>query len=200
MKSWMPPAIALSFGAAIVGLALLGKNAAPESPGSVAPAAPEPAEVEAEPAQADAPEAAGAGDPLAEALAAPPAPPQEGYDRLPDGSPVPELPPSAPQTVRFGVVLFEYEGAQPAPGQGATRSRSKAAARSLAQEVIGLAKTDFAQAVEKGDRGSTANAGAIPRGVLEPNLEYLLFTLEKGGVYPEPIETPRGFWILRRIQ
>lgn len=194
----MPPAIAVSFGAAIVGLALLGKKTDTESPGSVAPAAPE--TVEAESAEAEQPEPESEGSPVAEALAAPPAPPQEGYDRLPDGSPVPELPKGAPQSVKFGVILFEYEGAQAAPGQGAPRSRSKAAARDLAQETLALAKTDFAQAVEKGDRGSTANAGTIPRGVLEPNVEYVLFTLDKGSVYAEPVETPRGFWIVRRIQ
>jgi hypothetical protein len=34
--------------------------------------------------------------------------------------------------------------------------------------------------------------------VLEPVVEYLLFTLPKGEVYPEPIDTPRGYWIIRR--
>lgn len=198
MKSWMPPAIALSFGAALIGLALLGKRAAPESPATVAPAAtetPEPAEEQV--AAAD-PEPAG--EEPSEALPPPPPPVSEGYDRLPDGSPVPELPKGAPQSVKFGVVLFEYEGAQAAPGQGAPRARTKAAARALAEQVLPLAQNDFAQAVEKGDRGSTANAGSIPRGVLEPSVEYILFTLEKGSVYPQPIDTPRGFWIVRRIQ
>src|SRR5215472_16498436 len=32
-----------------------------------------------------------------------------------DGSPVPMLPMDAPRTVRFGVVLVSYEGAQPSP-------------------------------------------------------------------------------------
>jgi hypothetical protein len=37
------------------------------------------------------------------------------------------------------------------------------------------------------------------RGILEPAVEYLLFTLPKGTVYAEPIDTPRGYWIVRRI-
>src|SRR5690606_38976879 len=125
------------------------------------------------------------------AESAPSTPPTPGYDTLPDGSPVPELPKEAPTSVKFGVILFEYEGVQPAPGQPLpSRLRSKEAARALAQQTLELARTDFAKAVEKGDRGSTANAGNMPRGVLEPNVEYLLFTLEKGAVYPEPIDTP----------
>ena len=73
-------------------------------------------------------------------------------------------------------------------------------ARELALEALAIAKSDFSKAVEKGDPGSTANAGFVPRGVLEPSVEYALFTLEKGTVHAEPIETPRGFWIVRRIQ
>jgi hypothetical protein len=40
----------------------------------------------------------------------------------------------------------------------------------------------------------------MPRGVLEPGVEYVLFTLKKGEVYGEPIDTPRGYWILRRSE
>jgi hypothetical protein len=52
--------------------------------------------------------------------------------------------------------------------------------------------------VTRGDRGSTANAGRIPRGVLEPAPEYVLFTLPKGEVSPTPVDTPRGYWVVRR--
>lgn len=194
----MPPAIALSFGAGIVGLALLGKNAAPEPPASVAPAEPEPEETD----EVEAPEVtadAAALDPADEVEAMGPSM-AEGYDRLPDGSPLPELPKGAPSRVKFGVVLFEYEGSQAAPGQKAPRSRTKERARELAMEALAIAKSDFSKAVEKGDPGSTSNAGFVPRGVLEPSVEYALFTLEKGTVHADPIETPRGFWIVRRIQ
>jgi hypothetical protein len=34
--------------------------------------------------------------------------------------------------------------------------------------------------------------------VLEPPIEYLLFTLEKGAMHPEPVDTPRGYWLIRR--
>jgi parvulin-like peptidyl-prolyl isomerase len=64
--------------------------------------------------------------------------------------------------------------------------------------LIPEAKLDFAAAVTKGDRGSTTDAGHVPLGVLEPAAEYLLFTLPKGEVLSEPVDTPRGYWILRR--
>ena len=63
-----------------------------------------------------------------------------------------------------------------------------------------LAKTDFKAAVGKGDKpGSMDNAGRIPRGVLEAAPEYVLFSLPKGGV-SEPVDTPRGYWIVQRIE
>jgi len=118
-----------------------------------------------------------------------------GWDTLPDGRHVPELPASAPNTLSFGVVLFTYAGAQAAPDS----ARTKEAAKQRAQSAIEEAKRDFKAAVAKGDRGSTADAGRIPRGVLEPAVEYVLFTLEKGAVYSEPVDTPRGYWVVRRI-
>lgn len=120
--------------------------------------------------------------------------PSGRFDVLPDGRRVPELPASAPNTISFGVVLFAYSGAQAAP-DGA---RSRDAARQRAKELIEEAKRDFKAAVAKGDRGSTADAGRIPRGVLEPAVEYVLFSLEKGAVHDEPVDTPRGYWVVRR--
>jgi hypothetical protein len=38
----------------------------------------------------------------------------------------------------------------------------------------------------------------MKRGILEPFLEYSLFTLDKEQIYPEPLDTPRGFWIVKR--
>jgi hypothetical protein len=120
--------------------------------------------------------------------------PSTGFDTLPDGRQVPPLPATAPTALSFGVVLFSYAGAQTAPDA----ARSREVAKQRAEAVIEEAKRDFKAAVKKGDRGSTADAGRIPRGVLEPAVEYLLFSLEKGAVHPEPIDTPRGFWVVRR--
>jgi hypothetical protein len=119
----------------------------------------------------------------------------ETFDTLPNGTKAPPLPDSAPQSVTFGVVQFGYDGAQ-----FATKgSRTKDQAKQKAQGVIELAKTDFEAAVQKGDRGSRSNVGRMHRGILEPAVEYLLFTLPKGTVYAEPIDTPRGYWVVRRI-
>ena len=115
---------------------------------------------------------------------------------LPDGRQIPELPADAPKAVNFGVVLLQYRGAEGAPSD----ARAKDAALARAKELLPDARKDFAEAVKKGDRGSTAQAGSMPRGVLEPGVEYVLFTLKKGEVYGEPIDTPRGYWILRRSE
>ena len=47
---------------------------------------------------------------------------------------------------------------------------------------------------------SVANAGKVARGILEPSVEYQLFTLNKGDVASEPLDTPRGFWVVRRVE
>jgi hypothetical protein len=117
-----------------------------------------------------------------------------GYSRMPDGGAIPELSASAPKTVGFGVILFSYKGAQLAASDAPAKEQALAKALAL----IGAAKQDFSEAVKKGDRGSTTDAGRIPRGVLEPYLEYVLFSLEKASIHPEPVDTPRGYWIIRR--
>lgn len=106
-----------------------------------------------------------------------------------------ELPPGAPKQVRFGVVLVQYHGAQGAPAG----MRSKDDALALARTLADQAKGDFRGTVAKGDPGSTDDAGRLPRGVLEPEAEYQLFTLEKGAT-SDPIDTPRGYWIVRRSE
>jgi hypothetical protein len=116
------------------------------------------------------------------------------YDTLPDGGPVPALPAAAPSSVSFGVILFSYKGAQFAGPDAPDRARALERAKAALPE----ARKAFAEAVKKGDPGSVAEAGQIPRGILEPALEYMLFTLAEGTVYDEPIDTPRGYWILRR--
>lgn len=129
--------------------------------------------------------------------ATPPEPPIESDPALPTG-PAPngtvDLPKDAPKEVRFGVILVQYRGAEQAPGN----APAKEAALAKANGLVAEARQSFDEAVKKGDRGSTADAGTMPRGVLEPALEYALFTLKRGEVYGSPLDTPRGFWILRR--
>ncbi len=117
-------------------------------------------------------------------------------DVLPDGGAVPELPASGAKRAAFGVILFRYRGAQNA----AKDARPKEKALELAKAIIPEAQDDFGEAVKRGDVGSGANLGRVSRGILEPALEYLLFTLEKGDVYGTPIDTPTGYWVLRRVK
>jgi parvulin-like peptidyl-prolyl isomerase len=105
------------------------------------------------------------------------------------------LPSSSPKTVRFGVILIQYRGAELAP----PGTRSKPEALALARSIAEAAGTDFKAQVHRGDPGSMEDAGRIQRGVLEPAVEYALFMLPRGSV-SEPIDTPRGFWIVRRIE
>ncbi|MSP26160.1 MAG: hypothetical protein EXR75_13585 [Myxococcales bacterium] len=112
-----------------------------------------------------------------------------------EGSASPSDLSGAPKSLRFGVVLVRYAGAQGAPAG----SRSKAAAATLAGELAEAAKGDFAAAVKRGDSGSTEDAGKMFRGILEPHIEHAVFSLEKAQV-SEAVDTPRGFWIVRRIQ
>ncbi len=112
-----------------------------------------------------------------------------------DGEAPPTLGTDAPKTVTFGVILVMYKGAQGAPASTRSRDEAMALAKTLAEE----AKTDFKAAVQKGDKGSMENAGRMPRGMLEPAPESVLFSLAKGAV-SDPVETPRGFWIMQRIE
>ena len=112
-----------------------------------------------------------------------------------EGEPSAALPTGSPKTVRFGVILVQYRGAQAAP----PTARSKDDAVKLARELAEGARSDFKAQVARGDVGSMDDAGRIPRGVLEAPVELALFTLPKGGV-SDPIDTPRGFWIVRRVE
>jgi hypothetical protein len=120
--------------------------------------------------------------------------PSDAGVTLPDGSPAPGLAGDAPKSVTFGVILVQYRGAQFAPGN----ARSKEAALELAKQLAADAKKDFKATVPKGDKGSQENAGKMQRGFLEPAPEYVLFSLPKDGV-SDPVDTPRGYWIVRRI-
>jgi hypothetical protein len=112
-----------------------------------------------------------------------------------NGTAPPSLAGDAPKSVVFGVILVTYKGAQGAPANARTHD----AALELAKQIAADAKQDFKAAVGKGDKGSDANMGRMPRGVLEPAPEYVLFSLPKDGV-SDPVDTPRGFWIVHRIE
>jgi hypothetical protein len=116
-----------------------------------------------------------------------------------DGSAVPPLPMNAPRQVHFGVVLVSYEGAQPGPGTTRPSPRSKPDARALALKLAATAQQDFHLAVQQGDAGSADDIGRVKLGILEPAPEYVLFTLPIDGV-GGPVETPRGYWIVKRLE
>lgn len=111
------------------------------------------------------------------------------------GAVAPPLAGDAPKSVVFGVILLQYKGSQGAP----STARSRDAALELAKQLAADARQDFKAAVAKGDKGSIENVGRMPRGMLEPAPEYVLFSLPKDGV-SEPVDTPRGFWIVHRIE
>lgn len=104
------------------------------------------------------------------------------------------LPTGGPRTVKVGVVLVSWQGAENA----GTNTRPKHDALAKAQELAAVAKTDFRRAVTQGDPGSAEDIGRIPRGTLDPRTESVLFTLPSGEV-SDVIETPRGFWIVKRL-
>jgi hypothetical protein len=124
---------------------------------------------------------------------------------MPDGTPVPALPVDAPRQVRFGVVLVSYQGAQPSvtglneahPLRPATRS--KAEALQLAARLATTAEQDFHAAVQQGDAGSSDDVGRVKLGILEPAAEYVLFSAHVGSV-AGPVDTPRGFWVVKRLE
>ncbi len=117
------------------------------------------------------------------------------FDVMADGSAVPALSVNAPLKVKIGIALFRYEGAQ---GAGSTkRSRQDALAQAKAALEGGK---DFGQIVGTADPGSSVDVGWIQRGVLERAVEFAIFSLEKGATVSEPIDTPRGYWIVRRIR
>jgi len=130
------------------------------------------------------------------APAVPPVEVPEGGFHLADGTPVPPLGKGAPRHVRFGVVLVSYEGAEGAPEKGA---RHRSDALSVATRLADEARQNFHGAVQRGDTGSADDVGEVDRGVLEPGSEAVLFALPTGGV-SGVIDTPRGFWIVKRLE
>jgi hypothetical protein len=187
MQRWTSVAFGLLFVAAIVGLVVTGRTPEP----TLASAAPS--------ASVSAP--LPSADPVAVDAAVPTEPSPDSaassaFSKLPDGGDVPALPNNAPKAVTLGVVLFQYRGAQAAARDAPSRERALEKAR----ELLPLAQKDFDEAVKRGDPGSLGNAGTLPQGVLEPAVEYTVFTLQPGELYPEPLDTPRGFWIVRRLK
>lgn len=144
-------------------------------------------------AGAEPSDAGASGEPGSEAE--PGGPVDAGGTLLLSGEAPPPLAGEAPKSVVFGVILVQYKGAQGAP----TNARPREEALTLAKQLAEEAKTDFKAAVAKGDKGSMENAGRLPRGILEPAPEYVLFSLAKGAV-SEIVDTPRGYWIVQRIE
>jgi hypothetical protein len=105
------------------------------------------------------------------------------------------MPTGAPKAVRLGVVLVQWAGAEGA----SSSARAKPDALKHAMELGERAKTDWKGAVKAGDVGSSEDIGRIPRGVLDRTTELSVFSLEKDAI-SEPLETPRGYWIVKRVE
>jgi hypothetical protein len=157
----------------------------------VVPVAAPLAVVDAAPAAVDAAPTADEVTPRPE----PTEPSDGGTFHLADGTIVPPLGPKAPKQVRFGVVLVAYEGAEGA----SPKAKSKADALAVANKLAEVAKTDFSVAVRAGDDGSAPDIGIVDRNILEPTSEAVLFALPVGGT-SGVIDTPRGFWIVKRLE
>jgi parvulin-like peptidyl-prolyl isomerase len=96
----------------------------------------------------------------------------------------------------LGVAIFRYVGAEAPPKS----ERKKEDALRLAQAAAERGQSDFAGAVAAGDRGSDENIGWIDRGILEPAVEHAIFSLDVEKVAAEPIDSPRGYLVVRRIR
>lgn len=105
------------------------------------------------------------------------------------------MPTGAPRSVKLGVVLITYAGAEGAP----PNARPKAQAKDVATGLVSMARSDFHQAVSKGDTGSGDDLGRFPRGILDPAVESAVFSLAASDV-SDVVETPRGFWIVKRLE
>ncbi len=105
------------------------------------------------------------------------------------------MPSGAPRTVKLGVVLVQFTGAEGA----SSTARAKPDAFKHAVELAERARADWKAAVKAGDVGSSEDIGRIPRGVLEHPTELAVFSLAAGDV-SEPLETPRGYWVVKRLE
>ncbi|MCH2110244.1 MAG: peptidylprolyl isomerase [Polyangiaceae bacterium] len=114
----------------------------------------------------------------------------------PDGKPIPPLGKQAPKRIQLGIALFAYSGAQ---GVG-PNFRTQGEALELAEGALKSAEINFDHAVGLGDPGSNKNIGWVRQGVLEPQVERAVFALKKGQILEKPIDSPRGFWVVKRIR
>jgi hypothetical protein len=191
MQRWTAVGFGLLLAGALAVVAVAGGKPSPAAPAPGADGGLE-AGVLAEPGDAGVPE--DAGEPT-EPVVTPGTTVDAGGTLLITGEVPPPLDAEAPKSVVFGVILVTYRGAQGAPAG----SRPRDAALTLAKELAVEAKADFKAAVAKGDKGSSENLGRMNRGILEPAPEYVLFSLPKGGV-SDPVDTPRGYWVVTRIE
>ncbi|HEY4117350.1 MAG TPA: peptidylprolyl isomerase [Byssovorax sp.] len=203
MQRWT----AIAFGLLVAGaIAVAVAAATPSTPSTPAPSASASGSASAPPSDAAPPADAGAASAPRDAGAAAPSDPGSPIDApfagggatdaggtLLSGDAPPALATDAPKSVSFGVILVQYRGAQAAPPNARTRDDALKLAKQIAED----AKADFKAAVAKGDPGSSENMGKISRGFLEPAPEFVLFSLAKDGV-SDPVDTPRGFWIVKR--
>jgi hypothetical protein len=105
------------------------------------------------------------------------------------------VPTGAPRAVRLGVVLVAFTGAEGAPSSARAKPDALKHAAALGEQ----AKADWKAAVKAGDHGSAEDIGRIPRGVLDARTEVAVFSLGKDEI-SEPLETPKGYWIVKRIE
>ncbi len=105
------------------------------------------------------------------------------------------IPSNAPRSVRIGVILVPFAGSEGAP----LTAPSKRDALEAAERARTEAEADFKAAVRAAGVGSSEDIGRIPRGVLDPRTERAVFSLERGEL-SSVIETPRGYWIVKRFE
>lgn len=190
---WYPPALAIVVVAGAIGLLRWQRASAHDEKDTVEEIEAEPEEAPTYTAPPPSPATESADGP---ALAKPPSGPTSDFSRLPDGSAVPPLPKDAPTRVKLGVALFRYEGAQGAN----SGTRTKEAARKLAEKALEDSKEDFSAVVEEADPGSSSDIGWLGRNVLEPSVEYAVFALDRDEILDRPLDTPRGFWVVKRVR
>lgn len=118
------------------------------------------------------------------------------FATLPDGSAVPPLPKDAPSQVKLGVALFRYKGAEGA----SSGTRAKEEALKLAEKALATGDDRFATIVKQGDPGSSSDIGWLGRNVLEPAVEHAVFALDRDEVLDRPLDTPRGYWVVKRVR
>lgn len=194
MKRALPLAVLILLG--FVSLFLAAKDRGPRGPW-VAPPNQREAEKEPEPASDNKKDA----EPSVAGAKAPTSATRPQFDLMEDGSTVPPLAEDAPKRVRLAVLVVGFDGTQGFSIPGfSERHRTKDEALELARSVHQLAQTDLKKALEKADRGSRDDIGFLPRGILERRIEHQVFGLRKGDFAPEPLETPRGYWVVKRLE